>query len=169
MSPQFGKTVRILEMGDGAADGNCPNIALGVGRTHPASLNPNRRKASIICNSHQNASHVIAADVSTGRFHHRTLRRPRHGHRAQTNSTTASYREVHVRARRVRLRRMASVPYSLERWFTESPQHGPISTSLVNGRHGNWIGAKAESHQRKTIDQDIIVSLAGSWVTNLEG
>jgi hypothetical protein len=165
-------------MGDDAADSNRSKIALGVlgvGRTCAASLGPNRINASIICSSHQSASHVIAADVSTGRFRHRTSRGPRHGYRAQTNSPTDSYRKVHVRTRRVRLRRAAGVPYALERWFAESPQHGPITTSLLNDRRGSWIDAKAVlqntagSRQRKTTDQDIAVSLAGSWVTNLEG
>jgi hypothetical protein len=172
MLPEFAKT------GDDAADSNRSKIALGVtgvGPTYAASVGPNRRSASMICNSHQNASHVIAADVSTRRFHLRTSRRPRHGYRAQTNSPTDSYREAHVRAHRVRLRRAASVPYSLERWAAESPQHGPITTSLLNDRHGTWVDAKtalqkrAESHQRKTTDQDITVSLAGSWVKTLEG
>jgi hypothetical protein len=162
-------------MGDDATDSTQSKMALGVpgvGRTYAASLGPNRRNTS---NSHQNASHVIAADVRAGRFHHRTSRRPRHGYRAQTNSPTDSYREVHVRAHRMRLRRAAGVPYSLERWFAESPQHGPITTSLLNDRHGNWIDGKtalqntAESRQRNTIDQDITVSLAGSWVISLEG
>ena len=171
MLPEFAKTVRVFKVGDDVADSDRSKIALGVpgvGRTYAASLGPSRRNAS-------NASHVIAADVSTRRFHHRKSRRPRHGYRAQTNSPTDSYREAHVRAHRVRLRRTACVPYSLERWVAESPQHGPITTSLFNDRHGNWIDAKialqntAESHQRKTTDQDITVSLAGSWVTNLEG
>jgi hypothetical protein len=178
MSAEFVNTVRVLKMGDDAADGNRSKIALGVlngGRTNAGSLGPNRRNASITCSSHQNASYVIAADVSTGRFHHRTSRRRRHGYRAQTDSPTDSYHQVHVRARRVRLRRASGVPYSLERWFAESPQHGPITTSLLNDRHGNWIDAKtalqdmAESRQRKTTDQDITVSLTGSWVTNFKG
>ena len=172
MPPEFAKAVRVRKTGDDAADSNGPNIALGirdVGRTYAASLGRN----AII--SHQNASHVIAADVSVGRFHRRTSRRPRHGDRAQTNPPTDSYHEVHVRLRSVRLRRPVGVPYSLERWFAESPQHSPITTSLVNDRHGNWIGAKtplrdtAESRQRKFADQDTTVSLTGSWVTNLEG
>jgi hypothetical protein len=165
-------------MGDDTADSNRSKIALGaldVGRTYAASLGPNRINASITGSSHQNASHVIAAGVSTGRFHHRTSRRSRYGYRAQTNSPTDSYREVRVRTRRVRLRRAAGVSSALERWFAESPQHGPITTSLLNDRRGNWIDAKAvlqntaESRQRKTTDQDITVSLAGSWIPNLKG
>jgi hypothetical protein len=178
MPPEFAKAVKVRKPGDDAASTqpyNGPNIALGipdVGRTYAASLGQNRGNAII---SHQNASHVIATDVSVGRFHRRTSRRPKHGDRAQTNPPTDSYHEVHVRLHRVRLRRPVGVPYSLERWFAESPQHSPITTSLVNDRHGDWIGAKtplqdtAESRQRKMADQDTTVSLTGSWVTNLEG
>jgi hypothetical protein len=178
MSPEFAEAVRVLKMGDDAVDGKGPNIALGVpdmGRTCAASPGRNRGNASINCNSHQNASHVIAADVGTGRFHRRTSQRPRHGDRAQTNPLTDSYREVHLRLHRLRLRRAVGVPYSLERWYAEGPQHGPITTSLVNERRRNRIGAKApmqdttEPRQGKITDQDTTVSLAGSWFTNLEG
>lgn len=174
MSSEFAKAVRVPKMSDSKGS----NIALGVpdvGRTYAGSLGRNRGNASTICNSHQNASHVIVADVSTGRFHRRTSRKPRHGDRAQTSPPTDSYREAHLRPHRVRLRRAAGVPYSLERWFAESPQHGPITTSLVNERRGNWVGAEtpmqdtAKPRQRKITDQDATVSLAGSWFTNLEG
>jgi hypothetical protein len=175
MSPRAAKAVRVSKMGDSAVDSKGSNIALGVpdvGRTYAASLCRNRGDASTICNSHQHASHVTAADVSTGRYHRRTSRRPRHGNRAQTNPPTDSYREVHVRPHRVRLR---DVSYSLERWFSEGPHHGPITTSLVNERRGNCVGAETlmqdtgEPRQKKLTDQDTTVSLVGSWFTNLEG
>jgi hypothetical protein len=162
-------------VGDSAVGSKGSNIALGVpdvGRRYAASLGRNRGGVS---NSHQNASHVIAADASTGRFHRRTSRKPRHGDRAQTNPPTDSYREVHVRPRSVRLQRAAGLSYSLGRWFAESPQHAPITTSLVNERRGNWVGAEtpvqdtAEPRQKRITDQDTILSLAGSWSTNLEG
>jgi hypothetical protein len=176
MSPEFAKAV--LKVGDNAADRNGSNSALGVpdmDRTYAASQGRNRGIASTICNSHQNASRVIAADVSTNRFHRRTPRRPRHGDRAPTNPPPDSYGETHVRPHRVRPRRAVGVPYSLERWFAEGPQHSPITTSLVNDSRENWIRAgtqmqdTAEQRRREIIDQDIAVSLAGSWVTNLEG